>query len=710
MITNQYYKIDGKKALCGLKPDFYTYLKENNGVAPVIPEGVEIIGDNLFKEIKELRQIEMPTTCIRMGWHTFLDCSNLEKVIIHEGVREIKGSCFSGCPKITELYIPKTIVEIRENAFKYCTGLKDLNFFDRLHIDNTKPEDNDEQKIRPFANPNKILERIDDTIILKTKDNFYFKSPKKDDFIRVKFSELKENLEDGYIFIKSMKIHRYYDFMERYTALKEAGEKVFLPCAVVMVNAYPGEEDSIIRYGKNLNAIFRQATILKGTDLNHHEKETIFKVAYGMGLYQPDEATRTKGANALKQGYLADYKITRNEDGKEVSREKLNDGLEFEPFMEIFGHFKMKPYNPDFTKVFLNNTLGVEHISKFLQKDIIDQKKISNIFNHFDRIETDYNAYKTTAKGDKEFDLFEYSFNYKDISKFGAVPEDRVELAEKIAPYYNTEQDFKEVCEIVDKSVAPHICLPRNLVREEEVTYMANSIEEPVMVPYTIKADYVEANDKTIAVINDIADKLTDKEQDDEFTFMWSNKTELVECGNDKKYVGNVENLTVNSIIGTCCTLERAGRAILYNLAWGQNTEMILILQNGFPIGKSTFTVNRETGEGLYNNFEISNNVFLSKEQQEQVFDNFYRGTLAMVNTYNEYNDVKITKVNIGTRANKMDLLQFSKNAVGDEWVDPIPVQLPGYPGDAKGQQIIVYNKNIVDKGQRYRNGALVKG
>ena len=94
---------------------------------------------------------------------------------------------------------------------------------------------------------------------------------------------------------------------------------------------------------------------------------------------------------------------------------------------------------------------------------------------------------------------------------------------------------------------------------------------------------------------------------------------------------------------------------------------------------------------------------------QLPLYNTFYQGTVTMVNAYNELNDVKITKVNIGTRANKMDLLQFSKNASEEEWVDPEALQIPGYAGDAKGQQIVVYNKDIAEKGLKYRNNHLVK-
>ena len=69
----------------------------------------------------------------------------------------------------------------------------------------------------------------------------------------------------------------------------------------------------------------------------------------------------------------------------------------------------------------------------------------------------------------------------------------------------------------------------------------------------------------------------------------------------------------------------------------------------------------------------------------------------------------KMVKVNIGTRANKMDILQFSKIAEGEEWVDSEAVQLPGYQGDALGQQIVVYNKDHIEKGLKFRNGALIK-
>lgn len=202
---------------------------------------------------------------------------------------------------------------------------------------------------------------------------------------------------------------------------------------------------------------------------------------------------------------------------------------------------------------------------------------------------------------------------------------------------------------------------------------------------------------------------LQDKSENNEFTFEWVQKTKLEEVNGEKRYVGNVFNLTVSSLIGTCCTLERVGRPILYNTAWAHNTQMLLLLQDGIPVGKATFMLNREKGEGLFNNFEASSGVFFSKEQQEALYNTFYEGTLTMVNAYNELNDVKITKVNIGTRANKMDLLQFSKNASDEEWVDPEVLQIPGYAGDAKGQQIVIYNKTLVDKGLRYRNNHLVK-
>lgn len=707
-MLNQYYKINANKVLYGLKPEFYTYLKENNGVAPEIPEGVEMLGDNLFKNNKDLREIVTPESCYKFGWHTFLDCTNLSSIFIKGEVTEIRGFAFSGCPNIEKLYIPESILSIRENAFKYCTSLRKVNFFDKLIIDNTKPEDNDEEGIRPFAHPNKIVERIDNNIIVKTKDNFYFKAPDRENFIQVSLAELRETIPDGYIFIKSMNVHKYYAFKEKYEELKESGLKVFLPCGVVMQTAFSGMEENIIKFGKNFNAILRQASSLKGSELNSTETECIFKVCHAMGVFEDDEATRTKGANAIKQNYLQEFKVTRNEDGTET-KELMNNGFTFKKFIEIFNKFTMKPYNPNFTKLFLNNTQNVEHISKFLEKPLSEQKKFAKIYNNFEKILVDYDAYKSTCKGDNEYDLFDYCFHYKDISKFGDVPENRVELAEKISPYYNTEKDFVEICEIVDKNVAPYIFVPRDIVTTEKAQYVAASLIEEGNETYEIETDLVEATEENISTINQIHDKLLDKSEGKEFTFEWVRKTKLKDVDGEQRYVGNVFNLTVSSVIGTCCTLERVGRPILYNTAWANNVQMLLLLQDGIPVGKATFVLNRDKGEGLFNNFEASSNIFFSKQQQEELYNTFYNGTLAMVEAYNELNDVKITKVNIGTRANKMDLLQFSKNASDEEWVDPEALQIPGYPGDAKGQQIVIYNKTLVDKGLKYRNGHLVK-
>ena len=707
-MNNQYYKISAAKVLYGLKPEFHTYLKEHNGVAPEIPEGVEILGDNLFKNNKELREIVTPSTCYSFGWHTFLDCTNLKSLFIKGELIDIKGSSFSGCPNIEKLYIPESIVSIRENAFKYCTGLRKLNFFDKLIIDNTKPEENDEVKIRPFAHPNKIVERIDDNIIVKTKDNFYFKAPDREEFINVPLSELANTLEDGYVFIKSMNVHRYYAFKEKYEELTNAGEKVFLPLGVVMQIAYPGYEENFLRYGKTFTAIVRQATNSSGRELSLYEKEVLFIISFGLGLFEDDAPTRTKALNCIRQNFLEDVKIIKNEDGTQT-RQVVKEGMSFKKFMDVFGRFKMKPFNPKFAKVFLNNTRGVEHINDFLSKPFAEQKKISKIFNKFEKILTDYEGYKSTCKGDNEFDLYEYCFRYKDISKFGDVPENRQELAEKIAPYYNTEKNFKEICEIVDKNIAPHICLPRENIKIDTLTYESASLIEAGDETYAISCDFLDATDENIAMVNKISEMLADKNTENEFTYLWVPKTVLEEVNGEKKYVGNVENLTVSSLIGTCCTLERVGRAILYNTAWAHNTQMLLLLQNGVPVGKATFMLNRKTGQGLYNNFETSSSVFFSRKQQQELYDTFYRGTVAMVETYNSVHENKMVKVNIGTRANKMDILQFSKIAVDDEWVDSEAVQIPGYQGDALGQQIVVYNKNHIDQGLKFRNGALIK-
>ena len=106
---------------------------------------------------------------------------------------------------------------------------------------------------------------------------------------------------------------------------------------------------------------------------------------------------------------MEEYKVTKHEDGSET-REKVNNGFDFKRFMEVFNKFKMKPYNPSFTKLFLNNTLNVEHISKFLDKPLDEQKKFAKIYNKFEKILADYEAYKSTCKGDNEYNLFDYCY------------------------------------------------------------------------------------------------------------------------------------------------------------------------------------------------------------------------------------------------------------------------------------------------------------
>lgn len=94
------------------------FLKEVN-----LPDTIEIIRGSAFKNCKSLVQIELPPLIKEIKGNTFEGCSSLERIEIPEGVTRIGGHAFYGCSSLSEVIIPKTLEEIGSSAFRKCNSL-----------------------------------------------------------------------------------------------------------------------------------------------------------------------------------------------------------------------------------------------------------------------------------------------------------------------------------------------------------------------------------------------------------------------------------------------------------------------------------------------------------------------------------------------------------------------------------------------------------
>lgn len=169
--------------LFGIHDNRYSNCAVANGITPnrivVIPEGVEIIGQESFKNLQCVKKVICPKSLKRIASEAFMDCyieeiefnpeSNLveisEKAFYNSKLKyfhtpdsvEILGTeafygciylqelklsqhltiipknCFFGCKKLSSLYLPNNIIEIDEGAFQE-SGIRIIHFNPNLKI------------------------------------------------------------------------------------------------------------------------------------------------------------------------------------------------------------------------------------------------------------------------------------------------------------------------------------------------------------------------------------------------------------------------------------------------------------------------------------------------------------------------------------------------------------------------------------------------
>ncbi|MBE6594255.1 MAG: TIR domain-containing protein [Ruminococcaceae bacterium] len=115
-----------------------------------IPEGVTVIGSEVFKRNATLKSIRLPRSLVTIRAWAFADCpaleeitipggvevvssnlfvgSGLKRVILSEGVTTVGIATFKDCTSLSYVGLPKSLKTVGEEAFKGCKSLT------RLHL------------------------------------------------------------------------------------------------------------------------------------------------------------------------------------------------------------------------------------------------------------------------------------------------------------------------------------------------------------------------------------------------------------------------------------------------------------------------------------------------------------------------------------------------------------------------------------------------
>ena len=113
----------------------YTYASQGNFAEAVeygltvvfIPEGVETIPNNYFKDRRQLKKVILPSTVKSIGYSAFSGCYGLEEINLPNGLTTIGNYAFYKCSSLKTIELPNTVVSLGSNVFEECTRLETVS-------------------------------------------------------------------------------------------------------------------------------------------------------------------------------------------------------------------------------------------------------------------------------------------------------------------------------------------------------------------------------------------------------------------------------------------------------------------------------------------------------------------------------------------------------------------------------------------------------
>jgi hypothetical protein len=105
---------------------FYVFGSSPSITKVSLPETLEVIGDNLFYNCSNLKEIVLPNSLTKIGQGAF-SYSGICDVSIPDTVTEMGNDAFSNCKNLKTVKLPANITKISRNTFNGCTVLSDID-------------------------------------------------------------------------------------------------------------------------------------------------------------------------------------------------------------------------------------------------------------------------------------------------------------------------------------------------------------------------------------------------------------------------------------------------------------------------------------------------------------------------------------------------------------------------------------------------------
>lgn len=105
-----------------------------------LPHGLTVIGANAFEGCTSLENITVPGSITAIEDGAFFHCSGLKTVVLEEGVTAIGNFAFQRCTGLTGITIPSSMTQIGQTAFLNCYRLVEVINHSALTIEKGSSE------------------------------------------------------------------------------------------------------------------------------------------------------------------------------------------------------------------------------------------------------------------------------------------------------------------------------------------------------------------------------------------------------------------------------------------------------------------------------------------------------------------------------------------------------------------------------------------
>ena len=99
-----------------------------------IPDGVELIPTDCFKNCQNITSVHFPESIKVIGETAFVDCKSLKSINLPDSVKSIGFGAFGNCISLESIKLPASITAIIEDTFVNCKQLQRIDLPDSIKI------------------------------------------------------------------------------------------------------------------------------------------------------------------------------------------------------------------------------------------------------------------------------------------------------------------------------------------------------------------------------------------------------------------------------------------------------------------------------------------------------------------------------------------------------------------------------------------------